>query len=88
MMEYMTWLNQVAAIDANNDGVIMVAQPTFGANGLSSSVETSNNSGTLKYAIRDTDADGIKNYIEIDSDNDLCNDVIEAGFLIQIMMAY
>jgi hypothetical protein len=87
-MEYMIWLNQVAAIDANNDGVIMMAQPTFGANGLSSSVETSNNSGTLKYAIRDTDADGIKNYIEIDSDNDLCNDVIEAGFLIQIMMAY
>jgi gliding motility-associated-like protein len=69
------------AIDANNDGVIDGAQPTFGANGLSSSVETSNNSGTLKYAIRDTDADGIKNYIEIDSDNDLCNDVIEAGFL-------
>jgi hypothetical protein len=36
----------------------------------------------------ETRTDGIKNYIEIDSDNDLCNDVIEAGFLIQIMMAY
>jgi hypothetical protein len=75
------------AIDANNDD-IDGAQPTFGANGLSSSVETSNNSGTLKYAIRDTDADGIKNYIEIDSDNDLCNDVIGGRVLIQIMMAY
>ncbi|SDX27043.1 T9SS type B sorting domain-containing protein [Flavobacterium degerlachei] len=69
------------AIDLNKDGVIDGAKSTFGTNGLSFSIETSNDSGILNYTIRDTDADGIKNYREIDSDNDLCNDVIEAGFL-------
>jgi gliding motility-associated-like protein len=67
--------------DANNDGVIDGSKSSFGTNGLSSSVETSTDSGILKYTIRDTDADGIKNYRELDSDNDLCYDVIEAGFL-------
>lgn len=70
-----------AAIDLNKDGVIDGAKSTFAANGLSLSVETSNDSGALNYIVRDTDADGIKNYREIDSDNDLCYDVIEAGFL-------
>ncbi len=28
----------------------------------------------------DTDSDGIKNYRDLDSDQDLCSDVIEAGF--------
>lgn len=69
------------AMDSNNDGVIDGAKSTFGTNGLSLSVETSNDSGIINYTVRDTDADGIKNYREIDSDNDLCNDVIEAGFL-------
>ncbi|MFT5244097.1 MAG: gliding motility-associated-like protein [Psychroserpens sp.] len=69
------------ATDTNNDGVIDGSKSSFGTNGLSSSVETSTDSGILKYTIRDTDADGIKNYRELDSDNDLCYDVIEAGFL-------
>jgi gliding motility-associated-like protein len=68
------------AIDANNDGVVDGAKSGFGTNGLLSSLETLADSGVLKYTIQDTDADGIKNYIEIDSDNDLCYDVIEAGF--------
>jgi hypothetical protein len=29
--------------------------------------------------LRDTDSDGIKN-LELDSDNDGCSDVLEAGF--------
>jgi hypothetical protein len=29
-------------------------------------------SGIISYAIRDTDSDGIKNYLELDSDNDGC----------------
>jgi gliding motility-associated-like protein len=69
-----------SAIDTNNDGVIDGPKSSFGTNGLSLSLETANDSGTLNYIIRDTDSDGIKNYREIDSDNDLCNDVIEAGF--------
>ena len=69
------------AIDANQDGVIDGGNSAFGTNGLSFSVQTSNNPGILNYIVRDTDADGSLNYREIDSDNDLCNDVIEAGFL-------
>jgi gliding motility-associated-like protein len=68
------------AIDIDKDGVIDGLKSTFGTNGLSLSIETVNDSGILNYTIHDTDADGIKNYREIDSDNDLCNDVIEAGF--------
>jgi len=43
-------------------------------------VETAADSGILSYTLTDTDGDGIHNYIEQDNDNDLCNDVREAGF--------
>ncbi|MCF6132593.1 T9SS type B sorting domain-containing protein [Flavobacterium wongokense] len=67
--------------DANSNGVIDGAN--FGTNGLANALETTPDSGVLNatYVIADTDADGIYNYIELDSDNDLCNDVIEAGYL-------
>jgi hypothetical protein len=64
--------------DTNLDGII--DGTNFGANGLANSVETVPESGIINYTIRDTDSDGIKNYLELDSDNDLCF-VIEAGFL-------
>ena len=67
------------AIDANNNGAIDGAN--FGTNGLANALETSADSGTLNYTLADTDGDGFYNAIELDSDNDLCNDVIEAGFL-------
>ena len=68
-------------VDANNNGVIDGAN--FGTNGLSNSLETSPDSGIIKpiYVLADTDSDGNYNYTELDSDNDLCNDVIEAGYL-------
>jgi hypothetical protein len=31
---------------------------------------------TINYTIRDTD-NGVKNYLELDSDNDLCSDVLK-----------
>ena len=67
--------------DADNNGVLDGAN--FGTNGLFNPLETSADSGILKpiYILADTDADGIYNAIELDSDNDLCNDVIEAGYL-------
>jgi gliding motility-associated-like protein len=68
------------APDANNNGTIDGNPATFGANGLSSAVETAPDSGILAYTLTDTDGDGIHNYIEQDNDNDLCNDVREAGF--------
>ncbi len=67
------------AVDANNNGVIDGA--AFGTNGLANALETSADSGVLNYTLTDTDSDGIYNAIALDSDNDLCNDVIEAGFL-------
>ncbi len=69
------------AADINLDGVVDGLPTSFGTNGLSDSIETSADSQVINYTIADTDGDGIRNYIELDSDNDLCNDVIEAGFL-------
>ena len=67
------------ATDANNNGII--DGTNFGANGLNNSTETAVDSGILNYTVTNTDADSASNYLEKDSDNDLCNDVIEAGFL-------
>ncbi len=67
--------------DTNSDGI--VDGTNFGTNGLLNSLETSPDSGIIKsiYILSDTDGDGNYNGIELDSDNDLCNDVIEAGYL-------
>lgn len=67
-------------IDVNNDGIIDGPTAAFGTNGLFDELETNPDSGKLKYTISDTDMDGTLNYIDLDSDNDLCFDVIEAGF--------
>jgi len=84
-------------LDSDNDGIYDVVESgsnapdsdfngridgtNFGTNGLSSSLETNPNSGVLNFTIVDTNTDGISNYISLDSDGDLCNDVIEAGFI-------
>jgi len=67
------------ATDTNSNGIIDGA--SFGSNGLANAIETSIDNGILNYSLADTDTDGIFNYVELDSDNDLCNDVTEAGFL-------
>ncbi|MBX2894427.1 MAG: gliding motility-associated C-terminal domain-containing protein [Cyclobacteriaceae bacterium] len=58
--------------DANNDGVIDGFTDTDG-DGLADAVD-----GT-RLPLPDTDSDGIKNYIDRDSDNDGITDIIEAG---------
>ncbi|HSD08364.1 T9SS type B sorting domain-containing protein, partial [Flavobacterium sp.] len=68
------------APDINKDGIIDGPSSSFGANGLFDAIETVPESGKLNYNIADTDGNGDHNYIDLDSDNDLCNDVIEAGF--------
>lgn len=68
------------APDANFDGIIDGLPASFGANGLYDNLETTPDSGILKLPIRDTDNDGSFDYIDLDSDNDLCFDVTEAGF--------
>lgn len=67
------------AVDTNNNGIIDGIG--FGTNGFANALETSPDNGITSYTVADTDNDGIYNAIELDSDNDLCNDVIEAGFL-------
>ena len=67
------------AADSNLNGIIDGVN--FGTNGLAASVQTAPNSGLLNYTIADTDADGVYNYVELDSDKDLCLDVVEAGYL-------
>jgi gliding motility-associated-like protein len=66
------------APDTNLNGIIDGSN--FGTNGLANSLETSPDNGVLNYTIRNTDADTFYNYLDLDSDNDNCNDVIEAGF--------
>lgn len=66
------------APDTNFNGVI--DGNNFGLNGLYNLLETNTDSGILNYIISDINIDGIANYIALDSDGDLCNDVIEAGF--------
>lgn len=66
------------AADANKDGKV---DGNVGLNGLLDSLETTPDSGKLKYTLADADADGNFNYLELDSDDDGCKDVIEAGFL-------
>ena len=69
------------ATDVNFNGIIDGLPADFGINGLANALETFVNSGVLNYIVTDTNSDGIKNYISLDSDGDLCSDVIEAGFL-------
>lgn len=66
--------------DLNNDGIIDGTPTAFGTNGLFDMVETVADNGILNYPISDSDLDGNIDAQELDSDNDGCNDVIEAGF--------
>ncbi len=68
------------ATDANNDGVVDGIPLDFGANGFLNGLESSVDSGTPNYVVRDTDADGRIDCIERDADADGCFDVLEAGF--------
>ena len=69
------------AVDVNLDGVVDGNSASFGTNGLSNSVETVADNGILNYTLRNTDALLLNDYVDLDSDDDLCNDVVEAGFL-------
>ncbi|WP_242497099.1 T9SS type B sorting domain-containing protein [Flavobacterium petrolei] len=68
------------AVDSNQDGIIDGGSILFGANGLLDVLETAADNGKINYTISDTDSDETSNYIDLDSDNDVCFDVIEAGF--------
>ena len=69
-----------SSADANNDGIIDGAQALFGTNGLFDALETVADNGTLNYTIADSNTNGAIDSIELDSDSDGCNDVLEAGY--------
>lgn len=62
------------ATDSNLDGMI---DGTVNANGVPISVA---GSSIINYTILNTDGDAQYNFIDLDSDADGCNDVLEAGF--------
>ena len=64
--------------DTDINGII--DSPIVGLNGWADFAETSPDSGALAFTLSDIDGDLVFNYIDSDSDGDLCNDVIEAGF--------
>jgi hypothetical protein len=78
--------NGSALQDTNGDGRLECA-PGVGLNGLCNLAETVAESGVSDFdangtgpdAPKDTDGDGVPDYIDLDSDNDGINDVLESG---------
>jgi hypothetical protein len=70
--------SDIATLDTNGDGAINHTR-LFGINGLENTIETTPDSGALRYTLADTDGDGIFDFQDLDSDNDGLNDVVEAG---------
>lgn len=67
------------APDDNHDGKIDGNATVFGANGLYNVIENGSESGAINYIISNLDADQLYNFVDSDSDGDLCNDQIEAA---------
>lgn len=65
--------------DADFDGRLDLTQH-FGTNGWADTLETAPDSGQWNVMVRDTDADGVFDFRDADSDGDGCSDVVEAGF--------
>ncbi len=78
-------------LDADNDGIFDaveaghnqahsngVVTSTYGLNGLADIVETTPESGTINYAITDTDGTDPPDFLDTDSDDDGCSDANEA----------
>jgi len=82
-------------LDSDNDGIFDAVEAghgqahtngavngSVGTDGIPDAVQGTGNadSGTINYTIVDTDTDGIRNFLSLDSDFDGCPDVTEAGF--------
>ena len=66
--------------DSNFDGIIDNINSKIGVNGWDDNAESSPDSNTIGYQVRDTDSDLNLDYFDSDSDDDICSDAIEAGF--------
>ncbi|MEL6919045.1 MAG: hypothetical protein AAFO99_15115, partial [Bacteroidota bacterium] len=82
-------------LDSDNDGIYDVVEAghdqthtngrltsVVGLDGVPDIVQAAGqeDSGNVNYAVQDSDTDGERDAIELDSDNDGCNDVNEAGY--------
>ncbi|CAM4346780.1 lamin tail domain-containing protein [Zobellia nedashkovskayae] len=83
-------------LDSDNDGIYDVVEAghdegthtdgrlteVVGLDGVPDSVQDvgQEDSGVVNYTISDSDSDSMPDFIELDSDGDGCNDVIEAGY--------
>lgn len=67
-------------LDTNFDGIIDASNLNVGLNGWDDNAESSPDNGIIGYVLSDLDADTIFNFIDFDSDGDICNDTLEAGF--------
>ena len=70
------------SFDSDNDGIIDTLI-SVGTNGLFDGLETFPDSGIrdlTNFPISDSDGDTFIDAYELDADNDLCNDVTEAGY--------
>ncbi len=77
-------------LDSDNDGIWDLVEAghgeattngrltgPVGANGLDDDLETAVESGLLNYSLSDTDSDGTNDVLDLDSDDDNCNDTDE-----------
>ena len=64
----------------DNDLNGLVDEINVGSNGLINELEEIIDNSNLVYSVNDFDDDSFYNYIDLDSENDGCYDVIEAGF--------
>ncbi len=66
--------------DTDINGIVDGPITSLSMNGWIDNAETSIDSGIIGYALNDLDNDSNFSYLDLDSDEDGCNDVIEAGF--------
>ena len=69
---------EAGILDADGDGRADPENVT-GTNGIVDSIETSPDSGILVFSIADTDSDGTRDYLDLDSDDDTISDLSEMG---------
>ena len=72
--------NQLGVFSDTDLNGIIDSGSSFGVNGWIDAAETSPDSNIASYTLPDLDGDSLFNFMDYDSDGDLCSDVIEAGF--------
>jgi len=72
-------IGMVAALDTNDDG--RISEAGTGNNGYADALETDAESGVPAFNVVDSDADGILDFLDLDSDNDSIYDTGESNHI-------